>query len=312
MTERNDAAAQFDQTLLQKVLGFLEPLKPITSTLDNVRMAADIGSDLPTDWPHNSVYVATDALVSIYSQIKKMMMAAQSGKDAEDPANSQEMMDMYIIEPSLMSVLVPWEKTRTIIKVNKKEFSDDLLQVNSKILATNPQWATFFDLQDQEISWDGVKIKAVGFARYFFGQNKAMADEECPVTVPGEPRSFINNIISVFLDENDNFLLGPYLPITAQHSILEVAEMSTNEILENIKAENPDDERLPQIQADALDTLERTKQLFKIFIYYLQNLENLRDPLGNITALPSNPATTQINGQKNIISASNITTLYLD
>lgn len=304
MTEKMDATAQLDQKLTQKALEFLKPLTPMTNTLDNIRRAADNGTPLPTSWPYQSVFVATNALVSIYTQLK-MSIAAANGQDLSDPQNSQEIMDQYIVEPSLMSVLVPWIKTRTIVHVNHKEFSDELLNVNSKIFTTNPQWATFFDIKDLNIAWDGMKIEAVGFARYFFGPNPGIPSDECQVTVQGEPGSVVNNMICIFLDEHGDFILGPFIPINDQFSILEQVNKSNAEILDNLKLENMPAERFEQMQQSALDTLERTKSFFKILIYFLQNQDKLTDQNGMVRPLPKNPMSDQL-------PAQHTTVLYMD
>lgn len=315
MTDKIEAAA-FDQNLAEKVLGFLKPLSPIAAALDNVRKAADTGAELPTQWPLTSVYVATDALVSIYTQLKKMM-AAQNGQTLEDPSSSNEMMDQYIVEPSIMSVLVPWEKTRTIVHIKNQNLPDDLLNTNAKILTQLPQWSTFFNVMDHNIVWDGSRIYAVAFARYFFGVNKAIGDiQECPSTVAGEPKSFVNNMICVFVDEHGNFILGPFLPISDQFTIADLAKQATNNIIENLKQEaaqgNLNADKLEQLSKDAADTLERTMLLFKFLIYFLQNQTNLKDSSGNPQSLPNNPQTVLDKNGAQIQSVQHTSILYLD
>lgn len=317
MTKNIDYAACLEQDRLvaEQVLAFLQPLSPIATALDNVRKAADSGAELPTVWPLDSVFVATDALVSIYTQLKKMM-AQQQGQSFNDPNDSQEMLDQYIVEPSIMSVLVPWEKTRTVVHITKDELDDSLLETNAKILTTLPQWSTFFDISDRNFLWDGEKIRAVAFARYFFGMNKALPVEETQVSVSSEPQSFINNMICVFVNEQGKFLLGPFLPIHENYNIAELANKASVDILENIKseAENGDmpPEKFEQLKNEAQDTCERTKNLFKILVYFLQNVGGLKDKDGNAQNLPANPKTVNTNVGPQLVSAQELTSLFLD
>lgn len=309
MTEQNVDCLEQDRLLTEKVLSFLQPLTPISTALDNVRKAADTGATLPTEWPRDSVYVATDALVSIYTQLKKMM-AQQQGQDFDDISDDQEMVDQYIVEPSIMSVLVPWEKTRTVVHIKKQDLDDSLLDLNTKLFTSMPQWATFFDVSEHNLVWDEFKVKAIAFGRYFFGLNKAIGTaKDCPLSVTGEPSSFINNLICVFLSDKGEFVLGPFIPINEQFSILEQLQKINADIMDNIPTDTP---QYDLLKKEAEETLERSKYFFKILSYFLQNHNNLKDKDGNTKAIPQNPQTEVTSAGPKISSLTNITSLFLD
>lgn len=315
MTDKMEAPA-LAEFLTERTLKYLQPWSPLITSIDKVRVAAETGRQLPTAWPLDSVYVTTDALISIYTQIKHMM-AAEKGETLDETEDSPEMMDKYVVEPSILSVLLPWVKTRSFVHLNNPQLSDDILNNSSAIFTKLPQWTTFFDLSGQNFEWDGHQIQAVGFARYFFGLNKAIGhEEECPVTVENEPKSFVNNMTCIFLDTNGDFILGPLVPINDKFTIEQMAAHGTQVVIDSLSNEfasgNMTQEQLESLKDIANETLALTKSIFKILTYFLLNQDKIKDAAGNPVSLVANPKTESTPTGAQIKAAEQTTIYYLD
>lgn len=279
--------------LLDRSTAFiLKQHEALCSVLDNISKAAAAGEPMPVNWPKDKMPVSSDVILSVFTQIKQLQ-AQQQGISAEQLMNIEAYNEALILVPNLMSVLYPWSKVRTIVRITEPADMAETESFESARLADLPQWAVFFDISGQNFVWDNTEIAALGFARSFFGSG-----DEGGEALPGEPPALFNNIVCILLSADGNFMLGPSIPLKTGKSISEMLKNSIDEVLaglddNELHGEENSDEMKKSLTASAEDTAKRTALLTSYLVKFLKEQHKLKDADGNGVLLNMPKAGTQ-------------------
>ena len=309
------SAEDFDQKLLPTIAKYLQPYGPMIGALINVRASAilrDAASlGLPA-WPYESTYVCMDGILSIFQLLKTRGLLQDAPKN---PNEDDEIMEM-IYAPSILSSLLPWEKSRNIVHLNKKEFAPELLDCSSGLLAKMPAWAVCFNLVGQGFDWNGHEVAGVIFSRYFLSKHpEAEADLGTPIeaqAIGDEVPGVINNMNSVIIFADGTFDLGPYCSMSNDQTIAQFFNSLSDSLEANSDLiDGADEKQIEELKEMANHTAERGRRFFSYLVYLIQHLDELKDAEGNKVSFLPNPGPVVVDNQVTIPSI-NIQPLYLD
>ena len=312
----NLSANDFDKQLLNFVKDFCTPYERMRESLGHVRVAATVekatqGKDLPL-WPVDTNYVSMDGILSLYN----LMYGQANRTQGQAPVNEDDLLMEMIFNPSILCGCFAWEKVRNIVHVNNKQLDSSLLDCSCASLAKLPQWAICFNTVEQNLLWNERPVAGVIFYRYFLSKQPS-AITGTPFNtnngLDGEPDATINNLSTIVIYHNGEMDIGPYIELNAPGSINSYLDNMANRLQASSDViEMSADHSNEELQKMAMDSTQRSREIFTLLAYLFKNLDQLKNAKGEKVSFAPNPEPVKTKNGYRLFGGDSSRSYYLD
>ena len=313
----NLSANDFDKQLLNFVKDFCTPYERMRESLGHVRVAATVekatqGKDLPL-WPVDTNYVSMDGILSLYN----LMYGQANRAQGQAPVNEDDLLMEMIFNPSILCGCFAWEKVRNIVHVNNKQLDSSLLDCSCASLAKLPQWAICFNTVEQNLLWNERPVAGVIFYRSFISNDLKEALQVSSNTannvLDGEPEATINNLSTIVIYHNGEMDFGPYIELNAPGSINSYLDNMANRLQASSDViEMSADHSNEELQKMAMDSTQRSREIFTLLAYLFKNLDQLKNAKGEKVSFAPHPEPVKNKNGYSLFGGDNSRSYYLD
>ena len=227
----------------------------------------------------------------------------------------EELFDLGL-KPPYLNGLFAWDKVLNIVHVNNKQLDSSLLDCSCASLAKLPQWAICFNTVEQNLLWNERPVAGVIFYRYFLSKQPS-AITGTPFNsnngLDGEPDATINNLSTIVIYHNGEMDIGPYIELNAPGSINSYLDNMANRLQASSDViEMSADHSNEELQKMAMDSTQRSREIFTLLAYLFKNLDQLKNAKGEKVSFAPNPEPVKTKNGYRLFGGDNSRSYYLD
>ena len=303
-----------DKQLINFVKDYCYPFEGMSQELTDLRIGASFAAninkvnkskDLPL-WPLDTCYVSLNTVSALFQLIPT---------DSYQYNDQTERLNHTLI-PAILSGIFAWDKVRNIVHVNNKQLDRSLLDCPCASLAKLPQWAICFNTVEQNLLWNERPVAGVIFYRYFLSKQPS-AITGTPFNanngLDGEPDATINNLSTIVIYHNGEMDIGPYIELNAPGSINSYLDNMANRLQASSDViEMSADHSNEELQKMAMDSTQRSREIFTLLAYLFKNLDQLKNAKGEKASFAPNPEPVKTKNGYRLFGGDNSRSYYLD